>query len=191
MKKSQKAFAIETQRLIIRPYTLKDTDAAWHVLSHPLIYPTTYAIPKNYPRERVIWWIQYVDANIKNGSSYEFGIFDKQTGEYIGNCGIINILAPHKSGMITYFIDPEKWRNGYATESSFAMLSFAFDILQLNRVGGSCMAINPASAAVMRKIGMIYEGNARQELCKDGVYLDIYHFSILKSEYMQKRAAQG
>lgn len=183
MNNTMKGFCIETERTLIRPYTKDKLDSVWHVISHPKIYPTTYAIPRNYPKNRVSWWFQCIENNYKYGTSYEFGIFDKRTDEYIGNCGIINILAAHKSGMITYFIDPEKWNLGYATEATHAMLGFAFNILALNRVGGTCMAINPASAKVMQKAGMTAEGIARQEIYKDGIYYDIMHFSVLKSEY--------
>lgn len=183
MNNPMKGFRLETARMIIRPYTKDKTESVWRVISHPMIYPTTYAIPRNYPKNRVGWWFQCIENNYRNGTSYEFGMFDRLTDEYIGNCGIINIFAAHKSGMITYFIDPEKWNRGYATEAARAMLGFAFDILDLNRVGGTCMAINPGSAKVMMKTGMTYEGTARQEIYKDGVYYDIRHFSVLKSEY--------
>ncbi len=186
MHKTFKNLKITTDRLIIRPYCAKDTDAAWRVLSHPKIYPTTYAIQKDYPRNRVVWWFQCINNNMNYGTSYEFGMFDKISGEYIGNCGIINILAAHKSGMITYFTDPEKWNCGYATEAAAAMLHFGFDILSLNRIGGTCMSINPASASVMKKIGMKFEGTAHQELLKDGIYYDIQHFAVLRSDYYEK-----
>lgn len=187
MLRAFKDFKITTERLLIRPYSLKDTDAVWRVISHPKIYPTTYAIPRDYPRKRVIWWFQCIENNMRSGAAYEFGMFDKSSGEYIGNCGIINIMAAHKSGMITYFTDPEKWNSGYATEAAAAMLRFGFDILSLNRIGGTCMSINPASALVMQKIGMTLEGTARQELLKDGIYYDIQHFAILRSEFYNKQ----
>ena len=51
---------IETARILIRPYRPSDADSVWQVLRRKEIYDTTYAIPRNYPRERVDWWIQFV-----------------------------------------------------------------------------------------------------------------------------------
>ena len=45
---------IETARILIRPYRPSDADSVWQVLRRKEIYDTTYAIPRNYPRER---WI--------------------------------------------------------------------------------------------------------------------------------------
>ena len=82
---------IETARILIRPYRPSDADSVWQVLRRKEIYDTTYAIPRNYPRERVDWWIQFVESARKNRTSYEFGMFDKHTGAYLGNCGVINV----------------------------------------------------------------------------------------------------
>ena len=68
---------IETARILIRPYRPSDADSVWQVLRRKEIYDTTYAIPRNYPRERVDWWIQFVESARKNRTSYEFGMFDK------------------------------------------------------------------------------------------------------------------
>ncbi len=53
---------IETARILIRPYRPSDADSVWQVLRRKEIYDTTYAIPRNYPRERVDWWIQFVES---------------------------------------------------------------------------------------------------------------------------------
>ncbi len=76
----------------------------------------------------------------KNRTSYEFGMFDKHTGAYLGNCGVINVQPALRSGAISYFVNPDCWNLGYATEACSAMLAFAFNELGLCRVSGRCMA---------------------------------------------------
>lgn len=98
---------IETARILIRPYRPSDADSVWQVLRRKEIYDTTYAIPRNYPRERVDWWIQFVESARKNRTSYEFGMFDKHTGAYLGNCGVINVQPALRSGAISYFVNPD------------------------------------------------------------------------------------
>ena len=58
------------------------------------------------------------------------------------------------------------WHRGYATESALALLGYAFDELALNRVHAHHMLRNPASGAVLRKIGMQSEGVLRQRIKK-------------------------
>ncbi len=174
---------LDTKRMLIRPYLPSDADRVWLVLRRKEIYDTTYAIPRNYPRERVDWWIQFVENARKNRTSYEFGMFDKHTGAYLGNCGIINIQQAMRSGAITYFVNPDLWNLGYATEASSAMLAFAFNELDLYRVSGRCMTKNTASRRVMEKLGFLYEGTGRCELLKDGMFYDVDHLALLKNEW--------
>ena len=174
---------IETARILIRPYRPSDADSVWQVLRRKEIYDTTYAIPRNYPRERVDWWIQFVESARKNRTSYEFGMFDKHTGAYLGNCGVINVQPALRSGAISYFVNPDCWNLGYATEACSAMLAFAFNELGLCRVSGRCMAKNGASRKVMEKLGFLYEGTGRRELLKDGDFYAVDHLAILKEEW--------
>ena len=177
--------SFETNRLIIRRYTDTDIDAFWNVVKNEKIYKTTYAIPKYYPKERVKWWFNYQNSEYKNGTSYEYGIFNKDNGTYIGNCGIINIKKNLFSGAISYFIDPNMWNKGYATEAALQMLNFAFYDLFLVRVSGTCMSSNIASRRVMEKINFKFEGTGRSELCKDGKFIDVDHLSILRHEFIK------
>lgn len=176
----------KSERTIIRTYKPTDSYNIWRVISRREIYDTTYAIPHPYPIERIGWWISFIKNSAKNGTSYEFGIFHNKTGEYIGNVGIINISKQNSCGDISYFINPDYWNMGYATEAAGIMLDYGFNRLNLNRIGGRCMSKNPASASVMKKLGMKHEGRGRSEIYKDGIFLDVEHFSILRSEYIIK-----
>ena len=173
----------ETERLWIRPYCKADADAVWHVLRRPEIYDTTAYIQWDYPREKVDWWITFVQNAAQNGMGYEFGLFAKADGHYVGNVGVINVHRENYSGAITYFVRPEDWNKGYATEAAREMLRFAFEALQLHRVSGACMSRNPASRRVMEKMGMTFVGTVEDELYKDGEFIDIDHLSLLRKNW--------
>ena len=172
-----------TERLIIREYEDSDADSIVRIVNNEGIYHTTYAIPRDYSKKRAKWWIKYLRSNAKNRTGYEFGMFIKESGEYIGNIGIVNISSAHNRGDITYFINPELWGQGFATEGGRAMLKLAFESLRLNRLAGCCMSCNGASRRVMEKLGLKYEGTARSELLKDGVYYDIDRLGMLSQDY--------
>ncbi len=172
-----------TERLLIREYKRKDVDSILRVVCQPEIYATTYAIPKDYTRERAEWWIKFVKNNIKNRSAFEFGMFLKGSERYIGNIGLVNVNSAHNRADIAYYIDKDFRNKGYTTEAAMEILRFGFEELHLKRIGGLCMSINPASRKVMEKIGMIFEGTARCELLKDEKYYDIDHLSILDIDY--------
>ena len=138
-----------TERLIIREYEDSDADSIVRIVNNEGIYRTTYAIPRDYTKKRAKWWIKYLRSTAKNKTGFEYGMFMKESGEYVGNIGIINISLSHNRGDITYFVDPNLWGKGFATEGGKVMLKLAFENMKLNRlwmVGSS----TPASCSRRR-----------------------------------------
>ena len=172
-----------TERLWIREYQKRDIDGFLHVIRQPEIYATTYGIPKDYSRLRAKWWLKTIKENQKNNTAYEFAVILRDTGQYIGNVGLINVSFEHNRADISYYIDKDYMNQGYATEAAKEMLQYGFQTYGFNKIQGICMHCNPASRRVMEKIGMKYEGTLRQDLLKDGIYCDIDVLSILKKEY--------
>ena len=101
----------------------------------------------------------------------------------IGTCGFTRIDEENSVVEIGYVINPEFWGMGLATEAAQKILDFAFNVLQANRVEAKFMFGNDASLAVMKKIGMKFEGYQRDALFVKGKFRTIGIASILKREY--------
>ena len=56
-----------------------------------------------------------------------------------------------------WFIDPDHWNRGYATELAREAVRVAFDVLGLEDVVSFTVTANGSSRAVMEKLGMTYE----------------------------------
>jgi [ribosomal protein S5]-alanine N-acetyltransferase len=67
-------------------------------------------------------------------------------------------------------------------EAMRVMISFGFQKMNLNRIESRCIAENVASARVMEKAGMLYEGTLRQRELIKGEHRDIKVYSILRDE---------
>ena len=172
-----------TQRLYIREYNKKDIDDFLRVIRQPKIYDTTYGIPRDYSKMRARWWLRMIKLNRVNGFAYEYAVFLRETGEYVGNVGLINIDANHNHADISYYIDTAHNNMGIATEAAQEMLRYGFFELGHHKINGVCMSKNPASRRVMEKLGTRYEGTLRDDLLKDGIYCDLDRLSILKDEF--------
>ena len=173
----------ETKRLFNREYSKKDLDAFIRVTSQLSVRATTYGIPDDYTKSYAKKWFKYLKKSMRDMEGYEFGMFLKDSGEYIGNVGLINVSMIHNHADITYYTD-EKYRNmGYTSEAGHEMLRFGFECLGFEKISGLCMTVNPSSRRVMEKLGMKYEGVMRDELLKNGRYFDIERHSILRNEY--------
>ena len=87
-----------------------------------------------------------------------------------------------RQGEIAYAVHTRLWGTGIATAIGVQLVSCAFDRLELLRVAAKCDPRNHASAAVLGRIGMTYEGRLRETIeLRDG-WRDSEVFSILASE---------
>ena len=121
--------------------------------------------------------------NLRFGFSFEYAVFLKENEYYIGNVGLINVSEAHNHADISYYIDKDYMNRGYATEAAEAMVKFGFEELGLHKISGVCMSCNSASRRVMEKLGMKYEGTLRDDMLKNGKFLDLDHLSLLRDEY--------
>lgn len=72
---------------------------------------------------------------------------------------------------------------GVGTDSVMAIMRYAFDELQLNRLDGAWFKDNIASRGLYTKCGWVEEGVRRQYIYKRGKYRDLVIVGILKTEY--------
>lgn len=102
--------------------------------------------------------------------------------------GIIDLLAfdeRDSSCSFAYMLGQEFWGQGYATEALQAVLDFAFSQMGIRVVSADHFAKNPASGAVMRKVGMRYIRTIPGKYQKDGIAHDATEYRITKEEWEQ------
>lgn len=180
---------LESDRLLMRPYKKQDAEQVWPVLCRKEISAMTLRIPYPCPREFVEDWFDFIDEKRMQGIALEFGLFDKTDGSYVGNCGLADILRRHNQADVVYFIAPEKWGRGFATEALRAVAGYAFETLHLERLSGRCFADNASSRSVMEKVGFIPEGVLRHDIFRDGAYRDVCCLGLLSGEWARQKSA--
>ena len=117
------------------------------------------------------------------GGEPEWGIVYKGDYRFIGACGIVSWEPYHARAELGYVLSRDYWGRGFMAEAVRAMISFGFQRMNLNRIEARCVAENAASARVMEKAGMTYEGTMRQRELIKGAYRDMKVYSILRSEF--------
>ncbi|MCQ2017619.1 GNAT family N-acetyltransferase [Clostridium butyricum] len=121
---------IEINRLILREYTLDDFDNLYEIVSDP---ETMRHYPKPFDEERTRGWIEW---NLENYKNYGFGLWIvtlKETGEFIGDCGIsIQNIDGELLPEIGYHIHKKYWRRGFGSEAARAVRDWAFENTDYN-----------------------------------------------------------
>jgi len=80
---------------------------------------------------------------------------------------------------------PAYWKAGYASEILKTLLSFGFEKLSLHRLFGKCDELNLASAHVLEKGGLKYEGTLREHVWLRDHWRSTRYYGILADEYRQ------
>ena len=170
---------LRTHRLLLRPFTQTDTDAIFAVFSNPRVmrYWDSPAWKERAQAERFIENSQRME---QEASGARLAI--EHDGAIIGQCCLFKWNPTFRSAGIGYCLDDAAWGRGFATEAVGAMLRWAFDTLDLNRVQAELDTRNPASARVLEKLGFVREGTLREDCVVDDEVSDSWVYGLLRRE---------
>lgn len=176
---------LETERLILRKVSLEDAEAVFAYASDPEV--ARYA---NWETHRSVKdsraFLEFVVSKRMSGGEPDWGIVYKGDRRFVGTCGFISRSPDHARAEIGCVLARAYWGMGLMPEALRAMINFGFERMSLNRIEGRCIAENVASARLMEKSGMFYEGTLKQQEFIKGAYRDIKVYAILKSEYRSR-----
>ncbi|RMG42269.1 MAG: N-acetyltransferase [Candidatus Dadabacteria bacterium] len=173
---------LETERLLLREFTLNDAPRVQELCSDFEIADTTATIPHPYPEGAAEEWIKTHRPGFEAGELANFAVVLKESDEIIGTVGLV-INKTHSRAELGYWIGKEYWGRGYCTEAARALVDWGFKELSLNRIFACYYKRNPASGRVQEKIGMKYEGTLRQHIKKWENYEDVAYMGILRSDW--------
>lgn len=172
---------LETDRLILRPIDLEDTEDMFVFSSN---VENTYYI---YPTHLTLDDTRFSIANYFMSEPLgKYGIELKEAGKLIGTIDL-RIKPAQLSAEIGYVLSHDYQGKGYATEAAQAILDFAFRVLELEKVSATCNSENVESEALMLRLGMKKEGELRRyQVWKTGEWINLLHYGILRAEYFSK-----
>jgi RimJ/RimL family protein N-acetyltransferase len=137
----------------LRPLALGDVDAVhdWARLPESCRYQTWG--PNTFEQTQA-----YVEAAV-TATAGRFVFAVVLDGDVVGSAELK--LRGSSSAEIAYGVHPRMWGQGIATAAARELLRLGFGSHGRHRIFATCDPRNLASAAVLRKIGMQYEGRVR------------------------------
>ena len=150
---------IETERLRLRPASLDDAVAIYEGNARdPEV--TRYLVFRTHGNiEETRTFLKRCEQVWANGDAFPYAITLKPTGALIG---MIEIQLKNHMADLGYALARPYWGQGFATEATAAVVNWALSQPTVYRVWAVCDVDNPASARVMEKAGMTYEGLLRR-----------------------------
>lgn len=173
---------LETPRLLLRRLKHRDARDLYDFGQDPEV--SRYCLRDAYKSiSEARRYIRYMKSCYRRCEPSGYAIVLKETGHVIGTIGFARFDADHARAEVGYSLARSCWNQGFATEALSAFLAFCFDTLHLHRVESLNATANPASARVMEKCGMRFEGTLRSGFIIHGRYEDVAIHAILENEY--------
>ena len=174
---------LETKRLILRRFTVRDADAMYtNWASDPevtryLTWPTHAGVETS--RAVLADWT----AAYAQESCYQWAIVLKdRADEPVGSIGAVDVSDDIAAVQIGYCLGRRWWHQGIMSEALLAVMDFFFDAVGCNRVACRHDPRNPHSGMVMQKCGMKYEGTQRSADRNNQGICDTSWYALLKDE---------
>ncbi|KUO02586.1 GNAT family N-acetyltransferase [Streptomyces caeruleatus] len=174
--------SLRTARLRLRAF--EDADAndlfTLHSSAHVLRY---WDSPPWTERERAERFIARCREMEKEGVGARLAVDRVSDGAFIGWCTLDSWNPDFRSASLGYCFGDAAWGHGYATEAARALLRWAFDTLDLNRVQAETDTRNVASARVLEKLGFLREGTLREDCVVSGEVSDSWVYGLIRREW--------
>lgn len=180
-------FTIETFRVIIRPMIAEDINPFL-----PLTKDTDtwkYFTKDLSIESELNAWIQEAMKEKAEGKRMPFTITDRDTKQICGSTSYGNISFYDKRLEIGWsWLAPDYIGMGVNKPVKFALLSYAFEVMKMERVEAKTDNLNERAKAGLLKVGMIPEGILRSHMqMHSGRRRDSIYFSILKEEWPERK----
>lgn len=173
---------LRTSRLRLRPFEDSDAEDIFALQSnaHVLRY---WNSPPWTERTRAEKFLSACRQMAEEGTGIRLAVDRESDGTFIGWCTLNRWNPSFRSATMGFCFNESAWGHGYATEAAHALLQWAFDSLDLNRVQAETDTRNIASARVLEKLGFVREGTMREDCVVDGVTSDSWVFGLLRREW--------
>ena len=147
---------LETRRLLLRPVTPEDYQSVFRWCGDPRVNKfMIYPLYRNAGEVRA-----WLESKRDSPDEFDYGFVLKETGELIGEGGVF--YHPEEDlWHIGYNLRPDFWGRGITTEAMRTIIDYARSVREVRIIEAFHAVDNPASGAVMRKLGLRCVGDTQ------------------------------
>lgn len=174
---------LETQRLILRDMRVSDAEDMFAYAQREDV--SRYLTWTPHPGiQHTKEYLTYVGQRYRTGDFYDWALVSKEDDHMIGTCGFTSFDFSSDSAEIGYVLNPDYQGKGLATEAVREVLKFGFETLSLHRIEAKFIKENTRSQKLMERVGMQFEGYAREAMKIKGEYRTIGRSAVLRREWI-------
>ncbi len=172
---------LTTSRLVLRPPAVGDEAALFALHSDPEVMRYFSEPPWTDPA-RAERQIEIDRGAFAREEYFRFAIILAASGHMIGNCTLFALHRQNRRAEIGYALQRQHWGKGYMHEALGALLTYAFDEHDINRLEADIDPRNAGSAACLERLGFVREGFLRERWIVGGEVCDSVLYGLLRRE---------
>jgi 8-oxo-dGTP diphosphatase len=178
------AFApLATARLTLRPLRPDDAESLHRLVNDWEVVRNLAEVPFPYPRQLADDWIASTAQELEAGCGYTLAITGHDDGQEL-LLGVVGLRLEPKArlGMLGYWVGRRFWGHGVAGEAAGKLVRWGFANLSLDRIQAKVATDNPASAAVLRRIGFRQTGEGLAHSVARGGDRPVWQFEATRDD---------
>lgn len=173
---------LEGPRLILRALEESDADGpypGW--LNDPIVCAGNSHAVFPYGRQAAREFIRQ-RAGLRD--ELVLAILLKAGDRHIGNIALQHVHSIYRSADLSILIgEREAWGQGYGLEACRLLCRHGFDNLNLHRIACGTFEGNLSMQKLAQALGMRQEGLRRQAAWKNGRFIDLIEYGLLREEF--------
>jgi 8-oxo-dGTP diphosphatase len=174
---------LKTERLTLRPFQPADAPNLHRLINNFDIAKMLELVSFPYSREQAEDWIKSSNQNLAAGTACQLAITGQESDHevLVGGVGI-TIDRPSRTGRLGYWVGQKYWGHGVATEAAGRLTSWSLANLEIDRITAGVATDNPASAAVLRRIGFRQVGADHHHFASRSADVPIWMFEATRDD---------
>ncbi|MCA0178826.1 MAG: GNAT family N-acetyltransferase [Actinobacteria bacterium] len=172
---------LHTHRLHLRPVEARDAEPLLALMSDVEVM-RFWDSPPWQELGQAERFAQRSASMADDGSGVRLTIERADDEAFLGWCAVGGYDEDFRLATVTYVLSRHAWGHGYATEAMAAVVDWAYQNLDLNRLQTEVDTRNPPSARVLEKLGFTREGTLRENCIVDGDVSDSWIYGLIASD---------
>ncbi|WP_405111734.1 GNAT family protein [Paenibacillus sp. FSL K6-1217] len=172
---------LRTERLILRQMSTADSASLFTIWSDPEV--TRFMNISSFTDEsQAVEMIELLGKLAAENQAIRYSIIKAESEQIIGSCGFNSLDNDNAKTEIGYDLGREFWGKGYVSEALLALIDYAFNTLNFNRVEAKVEPANINSIKVLQRLNFSLEGTLRQSERSKGTFIDLCMYSKLATD---------
>ena len=173
---------LRTERIDLRELDASFVADIFAVRNDPAVQ--LYNSAPHLTRDDTLGFIAEQQTKYLRHTEITWALLVRDLGQVVGDVTLFDWDRYHRRALIGYELAQNQWGKGFAQEAVGAVLRFAFEQMDLNRVEIWTSAANQRSLRLAQRLGFTLDGTLRKRILEDdGQFHDCAVFGLIRDEW--------